>query len=219
MRKPQTRRKFTAVEWWWSSRFCKIYTNMLDRCFNPRNICYKKYWWRGITCLWGSIDEFTNDMYESYKEHVKQYWEKDTTLDRIDNNWNYCKENCRWATLKEQANNKNTNIRIVIDWTKYTSKEYAEEYGIDIILARQRIKLYNRGKLSMDAIKTHWYANESKVLITINWEWLTSKDFASKYWISLSSAQRRIKDYKDGKIWYEFLTYYGRIPSKRNLGR
>jgi len=192
---------------------------MLDRCFNARNPWYKNYWGRGITCLWWSIDEFTNDMYESYKEHIKKYWEKNTTLDRIDNNWNYCKENCRWATRIEQANNKNTNIWIIIDWKKYSSKEYAAAYGIDIPLARQRINLYKRGKLSLDAIRTHWNANMSQVLIIIDWEWLTSKDFASKYWISIPSAQRRIKAYKDGKIWYEFLTYYGKIPSKRNLGR
>ena len=33
-------------------------------------------------------------------------WEKDTTIDRIDWNWNYCKENCRWATYKEQYLNQ-----------------------------------------------------------------------------------------------------------------
>ena len=64
----------------------------------------KCYEW--IKCLWKNFEEFKNDMYDSYIEHVKAYWEKDTTIDRI--NWNlwYCKENCRWATVKEQAMNK-----------------------------------------------------------------------------------------------------------------
>ena len=46
-------------------------------------------------------------MWVSYKNHVDEYWEKDTTLDRIDVNWNYCKENCRSATRMEQMHNRN----------------------------------------------------------------------------------------------------------------
>jgi hypothetical protein len=45
-------------------------------------------------------------MWESYEIHVKEYWEKNTTIDRINPNLNYCKENCRWATWKEQSLNK-----------------------------------------------------------------------------------------------------------------
>ena len=53
--------------------------------------------------------QFKDDMYESYLVHLDKYWEKDTTIDRINPFWDYCKENCRWATIKEQANNKKRN--------------------------------------------------------------------------------------------------------------
>lgn len=71
------------------------------RPYNTRKYYYDKW----IKCEWKNFEEFYNDMKDSYEEHCKEYWEKDTTLDRIDCDWNYCKENCRWATNKEQAQN------------------------------------------------------------------------------------------------------------------
>ena len=49
---------------------------------------------------------FYNELFESYKNHVDEFGEKDTSLDRINPNGNYEKGNVRWATCKEQANNK-----------------------------------------------------------------------------------------------------------------
>lgn len=79
---------------------------MNDRCKYKSNASYKNYGWRWIVCEWKTFEEFKDDMYESYLEHVKKFWEKQTTIDRIDANWNYCKDNCRWATYSEQNRNK-----------------------------------------------------------------------------------------------------------------
>jgi len=57
------------------------------------------------------FEEFRDDMYKSYLEHVEKYWEKETSIDRIDNNWNYCKENCKRSTPKEQSNNRRERTR------------------------------------------------------------------------------------------------------------
>lgn len=90
-------------------RIYKIRAGMKKRCYNSETKSFKNYGarWIRVCDEWlNDFEKFYEDMNPSYEAHAKEYWEKNTTIDRIDVNWNYCKENCRRATKKEQVENK-----------------------------------------------------------------------------------------------------------------
>lgn len=112
---------------WGRSRFYTCYYNIINRTkfHRWRSACYE---W--VKCLRESFENFYNDMYPSYLEFVKEHWEKNTTIDRINPNWDYCKENCRWATIKEQWYNKRTTVKAIINWVEKNSGDIMEELWV-----------------------------------------------------------------------------------------
>lgn len=101
--------------------------NMKSRCYNPKNKRYSRYGARGITICdeWMDFSNFYNwAMQNGFKESL--------TLDRIDNDNGYCPENCRWATQKQQSNNKSTNSIFEINGEKNTLSEWCDK-NFDIL--------------------------------------------------------------------------------------
>lgn len=109
---------------------------MKARCNNPNATDYYRYGGRGIKICnkWQKFKGFFEDMYSFYKDEL--------TLDRIDNNKGYSKDNCRWTTFKQQANNRSNNRLITYKDRTKTLQQWADELAIKQSTLGMRFYVY-----------------------------------------------------------------------------
>lgn len=87
------------------------WASMKGRCYNKKDNAFINYGGRGIEVC----EEWREDFKCFYDWAINNGYSKDLTLDRKNNNGNYEPSNCRWATKKEQSNNRRSNILININ--------------------------------------------------------------------------------------------------------
>jgi hypothetical protein len=106
---------------------------MRQRCNDKNNKHYNYYGGRGIKVCseWNSFETFLQDMGERPDGH---------SIDRIDVNGDYCKENCKWSTAKQQARNRRNSIVIKIDEQSRDLSEWCDIYGISNNTVLERLK-------------------------------------------------------------------------------
>lgn len=112
----------------------KIWSSMRQRCKNPQSQVWHNYGARGISVAeeWDSFAKFISDMGPRPSE--------DHSLDRIDNNGDYCKENCRWATINQQVKNTRKSKLYNLNGKMFNVREVAEILGINVNTLSMRIK-------------------------------------------------------------------------------
>lgn len=111
-----------------------IWGNMLYRCNTESSPLYKGYGGRGIKVCdpWLDFNLFIADMgRRPSKTH---------SIDRIDVNGNYCKENCRWATKKQQSRNRTNSRYIYVDGKKLQIDDYCDIYNVKPSTIKSRFR-------------------------------------------------------------------------------
>ena len=130
----------------------RTWADMKDRCSNPKNNNFHRYGGRGIKVAREWVDSF-----ETFLKDMGKRPSKDLSLDRINNDKGYSKNNCRWATTEQQANNTSRNVSFIYKGKKQTAKELAELAGIKLKTMQGRIYKYGRviGEAHMKPIKRY----------------------------------------------------------------
>ena len=117
----------------------KSWQELIFRCNNPNCKAYKDYGGRGIKVCdrWLGENGFINFINDMGKKPSLKH-----SIDRINVNGNYCPENCRWATMKEQCNNRRSNIKIAYRGETKTLMQWCEIYQMKY---SQALQAYYRG--------------------------------------------------------------------------
>lgn len=139
------------------TRFYKMFYDMHYRCNDKDNPLYGG---RGIKVCdrWDDFNNFKEDMYASYLDHVEKFGEKDTSIDRIDVNGNYEPNNCKWSTCKEQAFNRRCTRYYSYNGKMYVLPELAKLLGEeDTEMLRCRLKNNN---YDVDYVVKLFYTHE-----------------------------------------------------------
>lgn len=128
------------------------YQAMKTRCYNRSHQQYKDYGGRGVKVCDRWLGE---NGFQHFLEDMGPRPEG-MSIDRIDVNGDYCPENCRWATAKEQASNRRAKFMRLIEYNGElkSMSEWARELGFPVYLLFNRIDIYHWS--TKKAFETPW---------------------------------------------------------------
>lgn len=128
------------------SKIYGVWRGMKGRCTREKDRAYKWYGARGIKVC----DDWLKSFEKFYEWAIKNGYEEGLSIDRIDVNGDYGPENCRWATQKEQANNKRNSTFYEVAGENLTVAQAADKYNVSASGLRKRMK---KGVELRDAIE------------------------------------------------------------------
>lgn len=171
------------------TRLGQCYYHMKRRCSHDPNWVKK-----GISVC----EEWANNPQAFFDWALSHGYDDSLTLDRIDANGDYCPENCRWATMRQQANNKTNNHYVTIGGITHTISEWSEISGVAPATISKRIE---NGKpeeellvpVGLDYFETNGERKSYKHLVTINGETKTISEWADFCGVSRACICSRLR--------------------------
>lgn len=112
-----------------------VWKSMKNRCYTKTHKDYASYGGRGII-----VCERWKDSFENFLADMGHAPTLIHSIERDDVNGNYDPDNCRWATLVEQANNRRNTV--ILEWNgrSQSMAEWARELGLNYYTLKQRIR-------------------------------------------------------------------------------
>lgn len=201
------------------------YQGMIRRCSDHNFRQYKNYGERGI-CV---CEEWENDFFSFYDWAIANGASEELTIDRVDNNGNYCPENCRWVDLITQANNTRHNHILNYNGESHTIKEWSRIVGCNESLIRHRLKYGKTIGQALGFEDMNYKCKPSS--ITYNGETHSIPEWSRITGIKSETIRCRLNDYgfKIGqalgyepyeyKVGHKLLTYNGEALSPSEWSR
>lgn len=183
----------------------KIYShweNMKQRCYSKNASYYKNYGGRGIIVC----NEWINDFMAFYTWSMKNGYQNNLELDRINNNGNYEPDNCRWITHKEQQYNKRSNRLITYKGKTQTAMEWSIENNINFAIIYARINQLKWNEQDAISIKpkriSRFIIQQYDLNNDLIKEWSSSREIERELKIPHSAIIRSCKTLKKFKNSY-----------------
>jgi len=159
-----------------------IYADIKKRCYNNKYKDFENYGGRGI--------KVCDRWLKGFENFYKDMGDRPTlnhSIDRIDVNGNYEPLNCRWATQKEQCNNKRNNKKVILNGVEIKLNEYCDKNNLNYQIISSRINSgWSVEKSFLEPMNNHY----TKILL--NGEQVVLKDECAKRNLPLSIIKQRL---------------------------
>lgn len=169
-----------------NSRLESIFFGMKNRCYNKNSPRYKDYGMKGIRIC----NRWLSNREEFFLWALDNGYNDTLSIDRVDNDGDYCPENCRWVTSKTQANNTSRNRYVTYNGKTMTISQWSDEVNIPYRVLLYRI---TAGWDMEDAFRLK--ENRKLHFIEYRGERKTMAEWSRAFGIPYSRLKQRINKY------------------------
>lgn len=156
-----------------SKKLKKVFAHMKERCYNPNDKRYEDWGGRGIQIC----DEWLSDPETFVLWSIENGYDEGLTIDRVDNNGNYCPENCRWATKAENNQNRRSSRYYTYNGKTQNLQKWCDEYNASRSMVDKRLQL---GWEFDKALLTPKKTRDQESLVGMRFGRLTVLEFVGK---------------------------------------